>query len=191
VQLIHAGGYPIKVIGKSAIIHPGDMLSGQHRKLFLTFKVPTTEERHFDLAAFSLHFKNNGVAHSAVSNHDFKLACVADKTAVMASIDQDAWADQVVKEDYNQLKEEVATAIRNGQKDDALVRIQEYEARNRAVNANVKSATVSDNLEKDVLKLRESVEETFSGAPAAVAEKKKQHSKALQYESYQIRRDKK
>jgi hypothetical protein len=34
------------------------------------------------------------------------------------------------------------------------------------------------------------VEETFAGAPAAVAEKKKQRSKALQFESYQTRRDK-
>lgn len=191
VKLIHAGGYPVEISGKEAIIHPGDLLSGQHRKLFLTFKVPTGTERNFDIGAFSLHFKNNGVAQSVVSAHDLKLACVADKKAVMASIDQDAWAEQVVKEDYNQLKEEVATAIRNGQKDDAMIRIQEYEARNRAVNANVKSAMVSDNLEKDVRKLRESVAETFTGAPAAVAEKKKQRSKALQYESYQIRRDKK
>jgi len=59
------------------------------------------------------------------------------------------------------------------------------------VNATVGSAKVADNLESDVQSLRQSVEDTFAGAPAAVAEKKKQRSKALQYESYQIRRDKK
>jgi Ca-activated chloride channel family protein len=190
VQLIHAGGYPIEVDGKTAIVHPGDIFSGRHRKLFLTFKVPTDMERDFDLSAFSIHFKNNGLAQSIVSTQPLILACVADKKAVMASIDPDTWADHVVREDYNQLKEEVATAIRNGQKEDALVRIQKYEARNRAVNASVKSTKVSDNLEKDVRQLRENVEDTFAGAPAAVAEKKKQRSKALQYESYQIRRDK-
>jgi hypothetical protein len=35
------------------------------------------------------------------------------------------------------------------------------------------------------------VQTTFAGSPAAVAEKKKQQAKSLQYESYQIRRDKK
>lgn len=191
VQLMDAGGYPIEIKNNNAIIHPGDMVSGQHRKFFLTFKVATEKERDFDLGAFSIHFKHNGVTHRVVSKQPLILACVADKKAVMASIDQEAWADQVVKEDFNQLKEEVATAIRNGQKDDALGRIQKYEARNRAVNANVKSAKVSENLKKDVRQLIESVEDTFAGAPAAVAEKKKQRSKALQYESYQIRRDKK
>ena len=97
----------------------------------------------------------------------------------------------MVKEDYNQLKEEVATDIRLGRKDAAISKIREYESRTRAVNNAVGSAKVTDNLEKDVQHLRQSVEETFAGAPAAVAEKKKQRSKALQYESYQIRRDKK
>lgn len=191
LKLIHAGGYPIKNRDGFAVIHPGDLLSGQQRKLFLTFKVPTDKERRFNLGEYHIQFTSNGVSRQLTVQEDLSLACVVDKKAVMASIDQEVWGEQVVKEDYSRLKEEVADAIRKGRKDQALQEIKEYEARNRAVNATVGSATVTENLDKDVQRLRQSVEDTFTGAPAAVAEKKKQRSKALQYESYQIRRDKK
>lgn len=191
VQLVHAGGYPIENKKGYAVVHPGDLLSGQQRKLFFTFKVPTGKKRSFDLGAFQVSYINNGSARQMVSDGNLTVACVADEKAVMASIDREAWEDQVVKEDYNQLKEEVAADIRQGRKDEALVRIKAYEARNRTVNAAVGSARVAENLEEEVQSLRQSVEDTFAGAPAAVAEKKKQRSKALQYESYKIRRDKK
>ena len=110
---------------------------------------------------------------------------------VIASIDEAVWTEQVLKEDYSRLKENVAAAIRIGKKDEALQAIEEYEGRNTTINSSVDSDKVSQNLQKDVKTLRQSVQTTFAGAPAAVAEKKKQQAKALQYESYQIRRDKK
>jgi len=190
VQLIHAGGYPIENKDGYAVIHPGDLLSGQQRKLFLTFQVPTDRNRDYHLGGFQVRFMAAGTSRQMEIKDDLTLACVADPKAVIASIDRAAWGDRVVKEDYNQLKEKVATDIRLGRKEAAISKIHEYEARTRAVNDAVGSAKVADNLEKDVQSLRQSVEETFAGAPAAVAEKKKQRSKALQYESYQIRRDK-
>ncbi len=191
VRLIHAGGYPIENKNGYAVIHPGDLLSGQQRKLFLTFQVPTDRIRDYQLGGYQMHFTAAGTSRQIEIEDDLTLACVTDPKAVMASIDQAAWGDQVVKEDYNKLKEEVATDIRLGRKEAAISKISEYEARTSAVNDAVGSAKVADNLEKDVQHLRQSVEETFAGSPAAVAEKKKQRSKALQYESYQIRRDKK
>ncbi len=190
VQLIHAGGYPIKHINGHAVVHPGDLLSGQQRQLFLAYKVPTDVERDFDLGIYNVHYTHNGVQGNAAGNGGLVLTCVADQKAVLASIDQEQWSDQVIKEDFNQLKEEVATAIRKGRKDAAMVKIKAYEERKRNMNASVGSAKVSENLERDVKNLRQSVEDTFVGAPAAVAEKKKQRSKSLQYEAYQIRRDK-
>lgn len=191
VQLIHAGGYPIEHKDGYAIVHPGDLMSGQTRKLFLTYRVPTDNIRRFDLGGFQVRYMQDGMAHQISGQKNLALACVADPKAVVASIDKSAWEDQVVKEDYNQLKEEVAADIRQGRKASAISKIQEYEARTRAMNNDVGSAQVTENLDEDVQQLRRSVEDTFAGAPAAVAEKKKQRSKALQYESYQIRRDKK
>jgi Ca-activated chloride channel family protein len=191
VRLINAGGYPITTQGNVAVVRPGDLLSGQQRTLYLTFQVPTDKERSFRLGAFQARFIEDGIPRELTHDAELSLACMADQEAVMASIDKEGWGEQVIREDYGQLQEEVADAIRLGRKQQALTKIQAYEERNRKVNAAVGSAEVAENLDKDVSILRQSVEDTFSGAPAAVAEKKKQHAKTLQYESYQIRRDKK
>jgi Ca-activated chloride channel family protein len=191
VRLVNAGGYPITTQGNVAVVSPGDLLSGQQRTLYLTFQVPTDKERSFNLGAFQARFIDNGVSRNLTHDAELSLACLVDQKAVMASIDKAGWGEQVIQEDYSKLKEEVAEAIRQGRKQQALTKIQEYEERNRKVNVVVGSAKVAKNLDKDVNVLRQSVEDTFTGAPAAVAEKKKQRSKALQYESYQIRRDKK
>ena len=190
LELVHAGGYPIALKNGYALIHPGDLLSGQTRKLFLTFRVPTDRIRQFNLDTVDVAYQHNGAAGKISSRKNLVLACVADEKAVISSIDRSAWGEQVVKEEYNQLKEGVAAAIRSGEKDRALKQIREYEADNRKINSGVGSAAVSQNLDRDVQALRQSVEDTFAGAPAVVEQKKKQRSKVLQYESYKIRRDK-
>ncbi len=191
VQLVHAGGYPIQVKEGHAVVHPGDLLSGQQRKIFLTFQVPTDKEQEILLGTFHANYNHNGAAHTSATNTKMTLSCVKDPNAVMSSIDEPAWSEHVVQEDYSQLKEEVAGSIRRGEKDKALEQIRQYEERNQSINASVGSAVVTKNLKDDVQDLRRSVEDTFHGAPAAVAEKKKQRAKALQYEGYKIRRDKK
>ena len=85
----------------------------------------------------------------------------------------------------------MAEAIRKGEKDAAQRSIKEYERRTRDLNASVGSAAVTQNRNDEVQVLRQSVEETFSGAPAAVEAKRKQNAKALQYESYKVGRGKK
>jgi Ca-activated chloride channel family protein len=191
LRVTRAGGYPVQIKDGCAVVHPGDLLSGQQRKLFLTLQVPTDRQGEIDLGTFDVVYQSNGATRRLSSREKLLMVCVADKKAVLSSIDQDAWGDQVVQEDYNRLKERVADAIRKGEKDEALKQIQDYETHNRTINFAVGSGKVAGNLSKDLPGLRQSVEETFAGPPAAVAEKKKQASKALQYESYQLRRDKK
>jgi len=138
----------------------------------------------------NINYRNNGKELQVAGAQRFKVDCVEDKKAVIASIDKKVWSEQVVKEDFNKLKDAVANAVRSGQKKEALQAIEEYEAKTGALNDSVGSAEVSKNLEQDIAPLRQSVEQTFSGAPAAVVEKRKQQAKELQYESYKVRRDK-
>lgn len=191
VRLVDAGGFPVTQDGNTAVIKPGDLLSGQQRKLFLTMQIPTEEKRKFSIGGIVARYLHNGDKLQSTNMQMHLIKCISDKKEVVASIDGEIWSEQVVKEDYNRLKEQVASAIRKGKKSEALQKIQEYEIRNSAINDSIASPMVSINLEKDVQLLRQDVEETFTGAPAAVAEKKKQQAKTLQYESYRIRRDKK
>ena len=191
VHLVGAGGYPIRHDDGAAIIHPGNLLSGQSKTLYLTLEVPTAVEKEIVMGHVQVRYQHHGESQALDVVRPLTVACVPDPTAVLASIKKDSWADQVVQEEFSRLKEEVAADIRDGDRTRAQARIHEYEAKQEAINTVVGSGKVARNLETDVHVLRQRLDETFSGAPAAVAEKRKQVSKALQYDGYRMRRDKK
>jgi len=191
VSLAGAGGYPISYENNTAVIHPGNLLSGQSRTLFLTFHVPTAQEKEIVMGRVQVQYQHHGESRTVEAARPLTVACVPDPAAVLASIKKNVWADQVVQEEFNRLKEAVAADIRDGDKIRAHARIHEYETKQEAVNTVVGSGKVAKNLNTDVQALRQRVDETFTGAPAAVAEKMKRVSKSLQYDGYKLRRDKK
>jgi Ca-activated chloride channel family protein len=190
VRLVGAGGYPIHHEEGTAVIHPGNLLSGGSRAIFLTFQVPTDVEKNIHLGRVQITYRHKGESNTLESPGPMRVACVADPAAVMASIKKASWADQVVQEEFSRLKEDVAADIRDGEKEQAQARIRAYTAKQRAINTVVGSDKVAENLAVDVHALRRQVDETFTGAPAAVAEKKKQVSKSMQYDGYKMRRNK-
>jgi Ca-activated chloride channel family protein len=191
ISLVEAGGYPIEVREGVASFRPGDLLSGQTRKLFLSLKVPTHREGPLILEPVSACYLHEGERRTTALAAPFQLACVREKQKVWASIDREAWEGKVLHEDYNKLKEEVSRDIRSGEKDRALERIQTYYDEQQAVNAQVKSQAVEDNLKKDIGSLRSRVGETFSGSEQEVKSKQKHNAKSMQYEGYLGRRGKK
>ena len=78
--------------------------------------------------------------------------------------------------------------IKSGKKQEALEKIEKYYDEKEAVNADVGSAEVADNLDHDVKELKTMVKDTFTGSPAAVQQKQKSTAKSLQYEGYRGRR---
>ena len=190
VTLTDAGGYPVRHQKEVAFIHPGDLLSGQQRTIFLTFSVPTDTLGTISMGRLAMQYQFDGQPRSLETPKPLTVACVADPAAAMASINKNVWTDRVVKDEFGQLKEKVAKDIRDGQQSRAQQRIRDYEVKQEAINSVVGSKKVADNLSTDVKALREQVEETFAGPPAATAEKQKRVSKSLQYDSYKVRRDK-
>jgi Ca-activated chloride channel homolog len=190
VHLLSAGGYPISHKNNLAVVRPGDLLSGRQRTLYLTFQVSTDAEKNVDLGRVQMQYRHEGSVQTAAAPASMRVACVKDPAAVTASIRRDAWADQVVQEAFSRLKEAVAADIRDGDQERAQSRIRKYEAKQATINTVVGSGKVARNLTSDVKALRRQVDETFAGAPAAVAEKKKQTSKSLQFDGYKQRRSK-
>ncbi len=188
ISLTDAAGYPITRQNDYAVFYPGDLRAGQTRKLFLTLQVPTGSTGSFATGEIKVRYRFNGQARETLLAESFKIACVKNKTEVQASIDKSSWAEKVIREDYNRLKQEVAADIKTGKKQSALRKIQRYYQEQESINATVGSAEVSQNLEGDLKDLQQRVEETFKGAPSAVSRKQKASSKALQYEGYKGRR---
>ena len=190
MALVHAAGYPIEVKDGHAVFRPGDLLSGQSRKLFLTLRIPANEERTWDIGYVSVRYRSDDQSHTTSMPGLLRVACVPSASDAMASIHKAEWEEKVIKEDYNRLREEVATAVKGGKREEAMNQIDEYAASQKAANAAVGSEAVTRNLEKDLGALRQTVADSFAGAPAVAAEKQKANAKSLQYEGYQGRRSK-
>ena len=188
ISLVDAAGFPVSIQKNRAVFYPGDLRSGQIRKLFLTLQVPTATIKNFEISRVKVRFRFNGQPMETALDDSFEIACVENPKEVQASIDEMSWAEKVIQEDYNRLKQAVAADIKAGKKQKALQRIQSYFREQEAINAVVKSEKVSQNLDGDLKDLQQTVEETFTGAPSAVTQKQKSYSKALQYEGYQGRR---
>jgi Ca-activated chloride channel family protein len=188
MSIVDAAGYPVEVKDNQAVFYPGDLLSGQTRKLFLALHVPTSEEGNFEIKGISVRYVHQGHPYSATLSQPFRIACVPDQDDVFASIDKSEWEEKVLQDDYNRLREEVAADIKKGNKNQALDRINRYYSKQQSVNSIVGSCEVADNLEKDLEDLRGVVQETFQGEPGEVQHKQKKNAKALQYEGYSGRR---
>jgi Ca-activated chloride channel family protein len=191
MSLVDAGGYPVETSENQAVFYPGDVLSGQTRKLFLTLQVPTNEEATFEMKGITVRYLQEGRPCSVSLSKPFKIACVKNQDEVFASINKSEWEQKVLGDDYNRLREEVAADIKQGNEKEALDRIDRYYHKQQAVNSVVGSSQVEDNLDKDLGELRGFVEETFQGEPEAVVHKQKKNAKVLQYEGYSGRRSSK
>jgi Ca-activated chloride channel family protein len=188
IALVDASGHAIEIQNDHAVFHPGDLRSGQIRKLFLTLQVPTGTTGNFELGRIKARYLFSGRPMETVLDGSYKIACVKNLKEVQASIDKTSWAEKVIREDYNRLKQEVAADIKAGKKQNALQRIHSYYREQELINETVDSVEVTQNLDRDLKELRQRVEDTFQGAPAAVSRKQKANSKAMQYEGYKGRR---
>ncbi|OEU67823.1 MAG: hypothetical protein BBJ57_01935 [Desulfobacterales bacterium PC51MH44] len=188
IFLVNAAGYPIKVTKDQAVFHPGDLRSGQTRKLFLTFKMPTHKEKIFEIDGIAVRYINKGKPYIETLSKPFQVACVKNQQEVISSIDKEEWEDKVVQDEYNKLKEEVSIDIKEGKERRALDRIHTYYNEKQSLNALVGSGKVAENLEQDLDQLRTIVRDTFKGDHATVMQKQKANSKVLQYEGYKGRR---
>lgn len=188
IDLVAAAGYPIKIQNNHAIFHPGDLRSGQTRKLFLSLRVPSAKERRYEIGNITLSYIHKGRSYQTAIEETFEIACVRNNVEVYSSIDKTAWSQKVIQEDFNRLKQEVAGDVKTGEKSRALARIKKYYMEKKSMNANVCSPEVSENLNRDLKELREVVEDTFQGEPTEVSRKQKSNSKLLQFNGYRGRR---
>jgi Ca-activated chloride channel family protein len=188
MSLVNASGYPIKITKDHALFHPGNLHSGQTRKLFLTFKMPTRKQRTFEINGITVRYIHKGQAYNALLPESLQIACVKNQREVISSIDKEEWEKQVVQDDYNKLKDEVSMDIKDGKEKKALDRIQTYYRKKQQINTFVGSGKVAKNLDQDLNELRHFVKDTFKGNPETVMQKQKANSKALQYEGYKGRR---
>ena len=177
IRLVNAGGFPIERRHRQAFFYPGNLLSGETRKLFLTLKVPTDQVMTHTLSGIRVQYRQQDTVYTAKLSKPLTLTCVKDPNEAMASINTPVWADKVIKEDFSRLREEVADDIRLGRQKEAEKKIEAYYTDQQEINTHVQSEAVAQNLDKDLKMLRQTVKDTFAGGRAEVAEKQKKNCK--------------
>jgi Ca-activated chloride channel family protein len=188
IILADAEGYPITKQNGNYVFYPGSLRSGQNRKLFLTLQVPTNSKKVYQLDNVTIGYHHDNRVYKTSLNGSYNIACINNSKKVFSSINKKSWAEKIINEDFNRLKQEVAADLKAGKKQSALDKIDKYHGEQEAVNAAIGSASVAENLDKDLKELKSFVIDTFHGAPAAVKHKQNANAKALQYEGYRGRR---
>jgi Ca-activated chloride channel family protein len=186
VALLDAAGYPVAMRDGAAVIRPGSLRSGQERTIFLTLGVSPGDERSFDLSGIELAYELRGGPGLVRLGGALELARVADAKLALASVNPELWEKKTLQEDYNRLRESVSADVARGDADAARAKIDVYRKEKQAMNAQVRSVAVEENITSGLGELERTVEHAAEGTD----ELRKRASKAMQAESYAMRRAK-
>jgi Ca-activated chloride channel homolog len=176
IEVLDAAGYPLDRSGGMVSFRPGSLFAGQERRVWVSFRVPSSGIGPYSLGAVSLDF-NLGEARETLRLGEMpSIALVETEKAFVASVDRSAWEKSASEDELGQLKQRVSQAIDAGNRPMAAAEIDRYVARNRKLGAALGSKVMADRVE-EVLTLGVQVEEAFapsSEAPALQNQLKKQ-----------------
>jgi Ca-activated chloride channel family protein len=185
VRIVDAAGYPMEHSGNTVVLRPGSLFAGQERRIWLTLAVPQHAVGDYPLGDFAVSY-GAGAQRQRLSFSDVpRVACVANQEQFLANVDVPAWSRSVVVDAYNEMQDEVARAVKEGRKDDALQRVRQFRDETEAMNQHFNSAPVAQRL-LSVDQLEADVTGAFSGP--GQEQKQNALSKAASAEAVESRR---
>jgi Ca-activated chloride channel family protein len=146
VTVVDAAGYPLENDKDGTSFQVGSLYSGQERRVWVTLKVPAGEEAEIALGKLELAYVEAGAQKLLAPRHALTVKRVKDETTALASIDKSAWERGVAQEEWGRVQQEVARAVHEGQREQAVSALQGYRAKQAAINSVVGSAAVSSTL---------------------------------------------
>ncbi len=185
VEVVDVAGYPLERKGGRVTFRPGTLFSGQERRLWVTYRVPTSGIAEFELGAVTADYRSRGEVYTVALEDSAQVACVRSEESYFAGVDKEAWETSVVEESYSRLREVVARAVSEGRRGDAKAEIDAYRQQQEQMNERLESTLVEQNL-VEVEELEAQVDDSFQGADQAL--KQNRFSKTNQAEALKKRR---
>jgi Ca-activated chloride channel homolog len=165
-QVVDAGGYPLERGWNSVTFSPGSLFSGQERRVWVTVRVPTDQIKSVKLDGVALSYVEAGQGRTVSPAEPLAIACIKDEKAALASLDKGAWERGVVQEEWGRVQQDVARAVREGKRAEALGWLTEYRAKQAALNQSVGSLAVDGTLAESRA-LERQVSQAFEGVDQA------------------------
>jgi len=186
VAVVDAAGYPLDRSASGVRFRPGTLFAGQQRRVWVTLRLPAEPGREQDVGVVHVDYDDARGERGRVTLAGLpQVATVAESDRFFAGIDPGAWADAVVVEEYNQLRQSVAALVREGNRERALEQIGRFHQQLQATNRAVGSPAVAAQLEV-AESLKDEVSDAFRGPDAE--NKQKRLGKELHAEGTRARR---
>jgi Ca-activated chloride channel homolog len=185
VRVLDVAGYPLTPVGDGVTFRPGSIFAGQQRRVWVTLAVSQQAVGEYDLGRFSLAYGDAEQRTTLSFSEVPRIACVRGENEFYAGIDADAWGRSVVVDSYNKMQEEVARAVKAGERDQALEHLRKFKDETAAMNSRVQSPPVAARL-RGVDALADQVSEAFEGPGQAA--RQNQLSKSVGAEAVDARR---
>ncbi|HKU45087.1 MAG TPA: VWA domain-containing protein [Polyangiales bacterium] len=163
VQVIDAAGYPLASDASGTSFHVGSLFAGQERRVWVSLRVPSDREGELPLGAVELAYTEGGQRKRMAAQGALAVRCVSDEHTALASIDKGAWERAVAQEEWGRVQEQVARAVHEGKREDAMQTLTAYRSQYSALNAKIGSAAVDGSLTESET-LEQQVVQAFEGA---------------------------
>jgi Ca-activated chloride channel homolog len=193
VQLLDAGGYPIKPSsGRSSVtIATGQMLSNTPKQFVMTFSVPNTTTGRQRLADIQLNYQVDGQQYQSAANRDaLSIAILPPEQKVEAneSIDKDVYQRSWMENNLGRMKKKLSQWVKEGKKEQAKQTINSYREEARKAQAASEVPLVTEKMDDALQQLESEVDEAFSGNLHDQQVKQNRAAKSLQYDAIQKQR---
>jgi Mg-chelatase subunit ChlD len=163
VELVDASGYPTRVVGGRAMFDVGTLYAAQERSFWVTLRVPADAEGEQAVAMPNLSWTSpDSTTQASLTLEPCSVDVVREQQRFLAAIDGSSWGRSVIEEEYNVLRSQVSHAVQAGDLTTAQAHIDDYTARNRALNEHLDNQEVWDNFD-DVAVLEQQVQQQFEG----------------------------
>jgi Ca-activated chloride channel family protein len=148
VRVVDAAGYPLEPAGDGVVFRPGSLFAGQERRIWVTLAVPQHAVGEYDLGRFSLSY-GEGLARTTLRFAETpRIACVQGEEEFYRNVDVPAWSRAVTVDAYNEMQEAVAREVKEGRRDEALRKVQQFKDQTAPLNAHLGSAPVAAQLQR-------------------------------------------
>lgn len=189
VEVLSAGGYPLERSPHRVSFRPGALFAGQERRIWVRLAVSAgepveTPRADVPLGRFTLSYRSDSERRVLRFSEMPRVAFVKGERAYLATVDRKVWEQAVAEDELGELKQSVASAVRSGKREEALGRLQSFEARQRRLNHYLGSERV-DEVIAGLEKMKAAVGAAFAAkSPAA----RNRLSKEYSAEGYDARR---